>query len=288
MQVQLSPGKYIVAVSGGVDSVVLLDMLRQLPKVELVVAHVNHGIRADGDQDAELVQRLAEKYQLPFESTSLNLGTNAAEAAARERRYAWLEKIRQQYAADAIVTAHHQDDVVETMIINLTRGTGWRGLASLRETKQIRRPLLSISKIEIVTYAIDHALSWREDSTNDDVRYLRNYIRHGIVPRLNPEMVQQLADLYQDQCRLRDEIETEAARIIPNIGEGNGLPRYWLIMVSDAVAFELLRQKYGSLTREHLVRLLHFARTARPGSLLELGVGRIFRVTARQMIALEA
>ena len=288
MQIQLSPGKYIIAVSGGIDSVVLLDVLSQLSDVELVVAHVDHGIRPDSGEDAALVRGLAEKYQLPFESASLNLGARTAEATAREKRYAWLEAVRQRYGADAIVTAHHRDDVVETIIINLMRGTGWRGLASLRETSHIHRPLLNTSKIEVVTYAIDHNLSWREDNTNDDVRYLRNYIRHGITPRFNLAATEQLVDLYHAQCKLRNEIETENARIAAVASEGKDLRRYWLVMLPDPVAHEQIRQKFGALTYEHSVRLLHFVRVARPGSILELGAGRNFRVTARLVIALEA
>lgn len=284
--VSLEPGKYIVAVSGGVDSVVLLDALSQLSDVELVVAHVDHGVRPDSHEDTSLVRSLAEKYNVPIEVTSLELGPNASEAIAREQRYTWLETVRAKYDADAIVTAHHQNDVIETMFINMLRGTGWRGLASLRETQWIRRPLLDTSKIEVVTYAINHDLSWREDSTNDDVRYLRNYIRHGIMPRLDQQQLRKLIDLYRAQCRLRDEVEAEAARVISHAASGNGLRRYWLAMLPDDAARELLRQKFGSLTREQSTRLLHFAKTGQIGSVLELSAAQTYRAT-RQLIALE-
>lgn len=287
MQVKLAPGKYVIAVSGGVDSVALLDMLSQLSDVELVVAHVDHGIRPDSREDMLLVRKLAEKYNLLFETTSLGLGSTAAEATAREKRYAWLEAIRAKHAADAIVTAHHQNDVIETVLINMLRGTGWRGLASLRETGRIRRPLLNISKIEIVTYAIENNLDWREDSTNDDVRHLRNYVRHGIVPRLDRETTHKLVDLYHAQCRLRDEIEAEVMHILPYASDGDGLRRYWLAMLPDDAVRELLRQKFGSLTYNQSVRLLHFARTARPGSFLELNASQTYHA-GRRLIALEA
>lgn len=281
MQVSLSPGRYIIAVSGGVDSVVLLDALRQLPDVELIVAHVDHGIRPDSFEDAKLVHELAQKCHLPFETTSLALGPNTAESVARDKRYEWLEATCEKYGADAIVTAHHQNDVIETVIINMMRGTGWRGLASLRETSRIHRPFLDVSKIDIVTYAIDHDLQWREDSTNDDVRYLRNYVRHGILPRLDSETVRRLVDLYHAQCELRDEIEAESARIVPSASQNGELFRYWLIMLPDEVARELLHGQFGSLTRAQSARLIHFARTAKIGALLELTLAQTYRAHRR-------
>lgn len=283
--VSLEAGKYIVAVSGGIDSVVLLDVLLQLPGVELVVAHVDHGIRSDSDQDVVMVQGLAEQYHLSFETTRFELGPNAPESLAREKRYAWLELVQAKYGADAIVTAHHQDDVIETIFINIMRGTGWRGLASLREIDQRRRPFLNISKIDIVNYAIEHDLQWHEDSTNDDLRYLRNYIRHGIMPRLSLAARTKLVDLYHDQCRLRTQIETEVAQL-PSAGDDQGMSRYWLIMTPDDAAREVLHQKYGSLTRSQSARLLHFARCARPGAILELSAGQTFQVSVIQLIFL--
>jgi tRNA(Ile)-lysidine synthase len=214
------------------------------------------------------------------------LGPNTAEAIAREKRYEWLKAVVVKHDADAIVTAHHRDDVIETVIINMMRGTGWRGLASLRDTDRIRRPLLDISKIDIVTYAIENNLQWREDSTNDDIRYLRNYIRHGIMPRVDQGTTMKLIDLYHAQCTLRDDIETDSARILSYASDGDNVSRYWLIMLPDEAAYEMLRQKFGSLTRGHSTRLLHFARCARPGSFLELSDSQIYRATVRQLIFL--
>ncbi len=108
--------QFIVAVSGGIDSIVLLDVLVK-SGAELVVAHVDHGIRADSHEDESFVHRLADKYGLPFVSTRLALGSRASEDLARRERYKWLETVRAQYSAKAIVTAHHQDDVLETIVI---------------------------------------------------------------------------------------------------------------------------------------------------------------------------
>ena len=162
MQVNIKAGNYIVAVSGGVDSVLLLHLLvkqkqgtvnsgqssgtdhsPQIPEnsshsskhttqSSLIVAHFDHGIRPDSEADRLFVEKLARSYGLPFEYKREELGENASEALARERRYAFLEEVRQKYHADAIITAHHADDVLETAGINLLRGTGRKGIASLQ------------------------------------------------------------------------------------------------------------------------------------------------------------
>lgn len=285
MSARLDPGKYVIAVSGGIDSVVLLDMLAHMPDMELIVAHVNHGIREDSYLDSELVQTLAEKYQMLFETTKLDLHGRTDEDTARTARHAWLELVRARHNAQAIVTAHHQDDMVETVLINLIRGTGWRGLISLRETERYKRPMLHMSKTDIVRYAIERGLEWRDDSTNDDVRYLRNYLRHGVTARLSSTQRQNVQSLYEKQCRIGEMIEADTEQILKLATEDSGdLSRYWLIMVPDNVAWELLRKKYGAMTRAQLVRLLTFARTAPHGAKLELSKLQKFRVTPRQLV----
>ncbi|HEX6258362.1 MAG TPA: tRNA lysidine(34) synthetase TilS, partial [Candidatus Saccharimonadales bacterium] len=128
----LASGTYVVAVSGGVDSIVLLDMLAGQAGLELIVAHFDHGIRQDSTEDAEFVRAAAQRYSLPFELGQATLGPGASEEAARTARYSFLRSIAKKYQA-RIVTAHHADDVIETIAINVARGTGWRGLVSLRD-----------------------------------------------------------------------------------------------------------------------------------------------------------
>ena len=107
MNVEIRPGTYVVAVSGGVDSMVLLDVLAQVPGLQLVIAHFEHGVREDSDEDLQLVESAAKHYDLPFIYERGNLGPTASEAVARAARYAFLRRVREQHAADAIVTAHH-------------------------------------------------------------------------------------------------------------------------------------------------------------------------------------
>ena len=179
----------------------------------------------------------AKEYGLKFESIELNLGREASEERAREARWQFLREVKDKYKADKIVTAHHADDVVETMIINLMRGTGWRGIASLRETDEIKRPLLATRKAEIITYAQEHGLSWCEDATNQDDKYLRNRIRHEVVPLFSEQQFSEFMELYRKQCEIREGVEREVNVLSP------ALRRYEYIMWPDNVASEMLRAR---------------------------------------------
>lgn len=283
MTKEISP--LIVAVSGGIDSVVMLDMLAGTASRPLVVAHVEHGIRPDSAEDEKFVRLLAEKYRLEFVSVQLALGPDASEDAARRARYAWLETIKERYKAGAIATAHHQDDVLETIVINLTRGTGWRGLCSLRETADRHRPLLHMSKAEIVAYAIAHNLDWREDSTNESFRYLRNRIRSMVIPRLDPVVRKKLLDIYASQLLLRQEIDTEVTELHERYAKDGAINRHVLVMSSGGVAIELLRGWLNiPLERTRYRDLLLFAKTARPGAKWSLDSRRYVLAKARSLI----
>lgn len=286
MQVMTSePEVLIVAVSGGVDSAVMLDMLAASDRWRLIVAHVDHGIREESGQDEVFVRTLADHYGLAFASTQLRLGRDASEDTARQARFAWLETLRKEYDAQAIATAHHQDDILETIMINLVRGTGWRGLCSLRETATRHRPLLGLSKSEIVEYALSHELEWREDSTNDTVRYLRNRIRNLIIPRLDPTTRTRLLELYDSQLMLRQEINAELKGLRERFVTAEGIERYGLIMCEENVAIEMLRAWLGeSLESARFRDLLLFAKTARHGAKWSLDGQRFVLAKQRTLI----
>lgn len=277
---------YIVAVSGGVDSVVLLHMLAVGSlfenKTRLIVSHIDHGIRPDSDQDEQLVRSLAGQYELEYETTQLHLPESVSEDEARHKRYQWLDGLCRRYRADAVVTAHHQDDVLETICINLLRGTGWRGLASLRSRPGRHRPLLAYTKAKIIQHALEHQLDWREDSTNHDIHYARNYVRHCLLPRLNSSQRQQLLSLNARQLQLRNEIEREATRCIRPMKGKRGLRRHHLIMSGSDVQAELVRTWTGeSYLSSDDHRLRRFVCTARTrdrctisgGRVMEMGLG---------------
>lgn len=260
--------KYLVAVSGGVDSVVLLDMLIKENKHELIVAHFDHGIREDSASDAQFVKQLANTHGLPFETKREVLGKSASEELARERRYAFLWEMAKKHEA-TIVTAHHMNDIAETIAINIARGTGWRGLAVLASA--VHRPLLSMMKQEIRAYAQEWGLEWREDSTNTSEAYLRNRLR---VKLDDQDTILQLAALRDEQVCLRNAIDCEVVRLTE--ASEHSWSRYFFIHIPVPVAIELLRgiavRATGhSLTRPQLERSLMAIKTGRAGTIFPFG-----------------
>ncbi len=205
------PGKYIVAVSGGVDSVCLLSMLTKHGGYELIVAHVDHGIRSDSDKDAELVRKFSEKYKFNFVITLLNLGRNASEEELRTARYDFLFAQMRDQDAKAILTAHHADDVLETSIMNVKRGTDRYGAAGGMSREGIIRPLLNVRKSELLDYAKANQFTWREDSTNTSVAYTRNKIRHEVIPRIDAQTYRKYLEELQG---LNKAIDTELKGLV--------------------------------------------------------------------------
>lgn len=258
--------RYVLAVSGGVDSVVLLDTFAHLPHELLVVAHFDHGIRGDSAEDARFVEALAVRYNLPFELRREELGASASEDLARQRRYAFLREAAEKYRA-TIVTAHHADDVIETIAINLTRGTGWRGLAVLNDTTLVR-PLRSKWKKDLIEYAVEHRLEWVEDSTNQTDAYLRNRLRQRIAAAVSIEEKKDLHKNWWRQCQLTQGINNEIAHLLK---ESPVYTRYFMTMIPYETAYELLRAAVleaggPSLLRSQLVGGVIALRTARAGS----------------------
>lgn len=183
--------KVIVGLSGGMDSMVLLDLLVLL-EYRCIAAHCNFHLRgAESDRDADFVRKWCKNTDIPF--TSIDFDTTgyaedrkiSIEMAARELRYEWFEILRKQYEADAIAVAHHRDDSVETVLLNLIRGTGIKGLSGISPRNgYVVRPLLTVSRSEIEDYIIERELPYVTDSTNDQDIYLRNYLRLNVIPKL--------------------------------------------------------------------------------------------------------
>lgn len=237
----LKPGKYVVAVSGGVDSVVLLHMLQSHSQtnVQLIVAHLDHGIRQDSHLDRKLVGKQASDYGLVFEYSRAKLGPKTSEAKAREVRYSFLEEVKSRHQAKAIITAHHQDDLIETAILNLLRGSNRHGLTSLN-SKQKLRPLLNTPKQDLVDYAKQNSLDWREDSTNQDLNYLRNYIRHNIVPKLDASARSKLLEIINRLAPVNDELDDLITELIKEQSRSGELDRKWFNRLTHSESKEVL------------------------------------------------
>jgi tRNA(Ile)-lysidine synthase len=182
----LRSGRALVAVSGGPDSVVLLDLLagsREVHGLDLVVAHVDHGIHPDSSRVAGQVRELAMAYGLPYEIGRLQLGPDGGETAARHERYAWLEATRLRVEAQYIVTAHHADDQVETVLMRVLEGSGPAGLAAMAPVNGcLVRPLIAFRRSHILQYLEDEGLEAWLDPANADPQHLRSWIRTTLLP----------------------------------------------------------------------------------------------------------
>ena len=203
--------KILLAVSGGIDSVVLLDLFHQLPNF-IGIAHCNFQLRGEeSDGDEALVKQLASRYDLPFFSVrfdTINIteaSNESVQMIARRLRYDWLEKIRKENDYTFIATAHHQNDTLETLLYNLTKGTGISGLHGIPvKNGKIIRPLMCFNKEEIEAYVKTKDLKYRLDASNLALKYNRNKIRHLVVPALkeiNPALEK---TVYENTGRFRE------------------------------------------------------------------------------------
>ena len=297
--------RVLVACSGGVDSTVLFHALQRLSGrlgLELALGHVHHGLRgAEADADLEAVRELGAKHGVRVEESRLDaaalreIGPSRArptlQEAARKARYQALTLQAERLGAERIATGHHRDDQAETVLLRVLRGAGPEALGGIPERSpdgRIVRPLLGVGREEIVEYAREAGLAWREDASNASRAYARNRLRHDWLPGLgeafNPRLLRAVADLAEAARRDSEWIETRvdaeterwateetdgalwiSAEPWPSLPEG----------LARRVVRRLLRRAGAGrdLTRVHLLRTLGFLRSARPGTRLELPGG---------------
>ena len=261
--------RLVLALSGGIDSMVLADLLLKM-KVDFAVAHCNFHLRGkESDGDERFVREYAEKSGIQCYVKNFDTEQYAAEQgvsiemAARDLRYAWFEKLRQQLGYDKIAVAHHADDQAETFFINLLRGAGLRGLKGMQpQNGLIIRPLLWASREQIRKYAVENHIVWREDHTNVESVYLRNRIRNQLLPvfdELQPEarqgLYKSLEHLASENELYRALLKEKLAQIVERDGDVQRLPYSKLVKTkvpepvegptySFQLLFEWLRQ-YG-------------------------------------------
>jgi len=207
----LSEGEEVlVAVSGGVDSMVLLSVLQRLPlRLNLSVFHLNHGLRAKAEDEAKMVAQYAKKHSLPcfIERIAFDLhaqkGKSSLQVAAREERYRLLGETAQRLGSDKIALGHQADDQGETVLMRFLTGAGPEGLAGIPPVRQkYIRPLIEVGREEIVSYARDLKLSWAEDESNTKPVYLRNRIRHSLIPYLQSEYQPELGGRLKETAEI--------------------------------------------------------------------------------------
>lgn len=299
----------IVAVSGGADSVALLDLLSQLPglSLKLVVAHLNHCLRnQESDADEAFVRKLAARYHLPCEVQQVAVRDLAAqqrcslEEAGREARYAFFEELRQRYRAAGVAVAHHSDDQAETLLLRLLRGAGSTGLSAMapRTEAGIIRPLLGCTRQELRRYLEARQLEFREDSSNASHDYLRNRIRHELLPLLqdyNPAIAERLAataQLLGEEQQVLQQYSASCFHELARFGSGwTALPKAELTDKLRGLRLQLYRQAVqqilGTLRRfelKHFDLLDQALMGASTGSRLNLPQGLAGLVTADHLL----
>jgi tRNA(Ile)-lysidine synthase len=294
----------LVAVSGGVDSTVLLHVLRQLSErhgLKLQVGHVDHGLRGEqGQAECQAVRRQARAMGIGFahEAVSpetLRRGVSSrsrptVQEAARRLRYRALRTMAARAGAARIATGHNADDQAETVLLRLLRGCGPDGLGGIPECSpagMVVRPLLRVGREEIASFARQRSLDWCEDESNRSPRYFRNRLRHhwlpGLTREFNPRLLRTIGNLAEAHRRDAEWIEqlvTEEAGRRFEMGPG------WLRIAREGwaelpealrrrLARRALRQMGGGreISRVHLERVIGFLRSGRPGSTLELPGG---------------
>ncbi len=293
----------VVAVSGGCDSVALLHILRSLQTrthLNLHVATLDHGIRgAAGQHDAELVRGLADRWQLPVTVERAEVPKLAVEwgigleAAARRSRYEFLARVAANQLSGVVIVGHHADDQIETVLLNIVRGSGARGLGGMRMLSPMPfqpeivlfRPLLRFERRQLEDYCETHGLAYCEDDTNSDARFSRNYLRREVIPRLrqlNPNLTgafRRLGDIVtSDEAFLSEWLEKQ---ILPDIDRTDGawrLGKGQLFSLHPALQRRLLRaavQQLGedsaSLSFDITRDIIAWAKHAKAGAVRDLG-----------------
>ena len=264
--------RVLVGLSGGPDSVVLTHVLFELTTklgIELIAAHLHHGLRAEADDDEAFCHELADALHLPFVAGRIDVASRAKTAGrsiedeARRARYAFLSEQAAHHVCDRIAVGHTMDDQAETFMMRLARGSGVRGLSSVypvvkKENADIIRPLIDVRHHEILAYLEERGLSYREDASNLDRRFTRNRLRHDVLPyvadELNPKLVETLArsaEILRDEedfmeARARKAF-TKAATAAVAIGNGISLS----VSALDAL-HPALRRRLTRLAVEHV------------------------------------
>lgn len=268
----LKNSRIVIAISGGIDSVVLAYLCHKL-NFNLALAHCNFNLRGkDSDADEDFVLDLGEQLNVEVFVQNFDTETYAEEnkcsiqMAARELRYDWFSELAQQLNFDYILTAHHADDNLETFLINFTRGTGLNGLTGIPEINgNIARPLLSFSRETIEAYAKNENIAWREDLSNASRKYLRNKLRHDVVPILK-EINPQLLDSFQSTLQhlndtvdiVEDAVGDFTKRSIKNSNDTNTtfkISEFKKINNPKAYLFEMFKD-YGFSEWDDVVNLL--------------------------------
>lgn len=220
--------KILVGYSTGIDSTCLLHSLYALRdelNLSICALHINHGWRSESDEEEKFAKKFCEKLKIEFFTKKLNSSIQKSETSARDVRYKLFEDYKNQLGADYVFLAHNKEDNAETLIYRIAKGTGLDGLRSIPYERDFYlRPLLNISRSEIEKYVKDNNLEIREDSSNSDTKYNRNFIRHKILPlmkEINPTCIDSITNLIEVTKNGYEIIEDKMAEIRQKIFNGD-------------------------------------------------------------------
>ena len=282
--------KILVAVSGGVDSVALLHLLHNLRGQygwQIAIAHYNHGVRKDATKDAYLVGELSDLYGYPLYVGKYEYA-DFSEAALRKARYGFLEELRKDIGYDYVVTAHHNNDFLETAIFNTIRGSDREGMVSLKDKRgKIIRPMLPFSKPEIIVFANLQNLPYREDSTNSDLSYSRNMVRNILIPHGSMKFRNFHHNMNQRLAKLKDvnnRIDLGLSRLAEGMVEyedkksvqinGALFKKLPLSVQKGLLVFLIKRLKPAhGLTKINITKAVKFIESSKPGAQMPMPGG---------------
>lgn len=265
-----SANSFLLAISGGIDSMVLLDLFRN-STVKFQVAHCNFQLRGeDALGDEQFVKEYCQHNKIPFYTIRFDVeayqktGNYSVEMACRNLRYNWFDELMDKNELDYLVTAHHLDDNVETFLINLSRGTGLKGLTGMQLFNgKIFRPLLEFTKDDLLSYAKENNINWREDYTNKTDDYTRNKIRHHILPVLkeihplfNDNFLKTLSYLNHNKMIIQDRINEIENRLFIGNNPSKILIKDLLVLHPLETYLYYLFEKYGFNSTKELIKFL--------------------------------
>jgi len=251
---KLKTAKLLLAISGGIDSMVLWDLLEHAG-LNVHLAHVNFQLRGvESDQDQEFLKKLAEQrnvtlYVLSRDTNKIakNKG-QSTQIAAREIRYTWFKELMREHNFDYLLTAHHLDDSIETFFINLNRGTGIKGLLGIQDHGKTLRPLLDYTKNEILVHADKNKIQYREDASNRDSHYLRNWFRNELLPLWETKNKNIKRKMQENMQRLKESSELIEHLITLDLKE--------IIVVNDEVEISFRQIEKMKAPKQSLMALL--------------------------------
>lgn len=287
--------KILVGLSGGVDSVVLSDILSKIKEIKLVVIHLNHNWRGEeSKKDEEFARNFARKLGIEFYSETLDENSKKSETTARELRYDFFKRCKIKFGADAVFLAHNKNDNVETLIYRLAKGTGPKGLISIPEVRDFYyRPLINVSRFEIEKYAKENNLEHIVDSSNFDIKYKRNLIRNEVIPLLkeiNPEVINSISSFIHLNKMSQNIVERVVSDALYKVKNGDKILRDKFLALEIEIQYEIINKILQNVikTRDFktIDKILNFIKN-NTSSKISLGDKKFLKVYDNKIYILE-